>query len=604
MEELEFAPKVDIIKKRAILSDISDKATYVLRDYGRDVNYKQELTNSSSNANFSIHLQFPNGITAILDRHPHIEQRVTIDFVGTSAGVSNLLQSGFDAPSAFGLTKTMRNQTITVQTTQINVPIAEILNCFMWYEREGDQYRRYMTPSALDNCQQFSDLTNTLKNVLGSINDSVIYNLNPRGAFPYEIVSNTPTSAQVIITYREPLFLSPFIYNLAKANGLAGINELDLEVDYATNPGNLIWSHSNDSGNTLTSVTVNYGTPKLITKFVSASGKEEKEMIKDPNKRRVYSYSYPVKHTTQITQVVTAGEVLTNQQTNSIAVKAIPNKMFIWVSPNYFQRSFNDPEFAFSIENLDVRFASKDSLSKASKGQLYEMNVQNGYRGSWWDWSGEPASVALGSSAVAQVSGCASYMCLKFGKDIQLPPNTFPGVAGTYDLQIGLDITNRRNVSVTNPLIYIILLYEGYMSIEGQLVNTSLSAVSLKQAYDIKQKDSGNMMGSAYDEGGSFFGKIGSFFKKALPIARKVLQDPLTKDAMKLLIPAIKALMGAGYSRKEAMQIMKQRVAGGELVKYRSSAGGELVKYKKKYKKKGGKLANRQRMLDKMLYDR
>lgn len=616
--------KLQIVK--SVEADIDDKPVFILKDYGIDPSYRQEPTNSSSNERFNIHLAFPNGQYGLLDRFLIIEQDVTLTFgTNASGSLQNILQSGFDSFQSYPLTSCMSNFNFTMKTQQISLPISDIINPTMWYAKRMDLLRSYGTPCCQDRKTSLNDMVNTVNNPMGSVYDTPLAGLDEsRGSFPYTIVSNSPTAAVITATLQEPVFISSLLLDpRCKRNAIAGIDSVDVSVSYRSNPENFMWSHATDStSNSLDSISVAFGVPKLTAKFMDASLNDRKNIQSD--KIYTYPYYYPDLLTTQFGSI-NSGAVFLNKPSNSITLKAIPQSIYIWVGKEYNTRTFNDAHSYLSIEAIDVNFSSKHSLASASKIQLFNVAQENNYRGSWTDWSGIPTAVALGSSAAVNVAGGGCVLKLVFGKDIQLPYGSYPSQIGTYHFAINISATNRSAATIASAVLYMLPVYSGTLSIQNNRVWTNIGVLTNKNVevatieanikeehQEMKQQemkmeraqminqvvatkgdvsaidlanidlqvegavDTAAGFAGAYIGGasiaGSFLGDVGSFFKRRVfPFAKKVLKSPIVRSLLKELI-------GLGYSERQAKEILKGRMAAGQLVKVR---GGKVYNKRK-----------------------
>lgn len=275
---------LDVVNVLDPLVDINAKKEYTVLKGGQEVSYKPVLSTSYSNsaAQFSAPPPSP-GI--IVDRKVYLSVPVTLNFTGTAAPSQNLLQSGYDAFRQYPLSSNMNVLTVNINNTASSINMADTIGALLRYHNNEDlqEIEYSLTPSLMDQSQNYADLVNSIRNPLGQYGDSNYGSVMGRGGFPYTSFTNTATTAQVSAVLTEPLFLSPLFFGHGNEAGFIGVQNMDFTINW-NNDLSRLWSHAAGSGSTITSISVTLGQPKLLFKYISP-----KELMSIP---RHVEYNY------------------------------------------------------------------------------------------------------------------------------------------------------------------------------------------------------------------------------------------------------------------------------------------------------------------------
>jgi hypothetical protein len=222
------------------------------------------------------------------------------------------------------------------------------------------------------------------------------------------------------------------------------------------------------------------------------------------------------------------GQPVINQikvTTQNIVLTSIPNRIYLYVrnsnntlengisSMNYVNAGltynntgWNGSQFTDSyavIDNVSINFNNRAGLlSTCTPQDLYKMAVRNGLNMSWEQWSGGPLYLPSGGGttfptglAGALVGGyengsVGSICCFQMGIDLPCKPAEAPGVGGNWNLQTTVNFHNNNfqgsaipNLGITNFgqmnwVIYIVVVYEGAMTIAGGQCLPQISVLS------------------------------------------------------------------------------------------------------------------------------
>ena len=532
----------------------SERAFAVLKG-GDRVTYKPVCSTSYNNSTFQFSAPPPSPGT-IVDRKILLKVPVTIDFVGTSGGT--LLNENNDAFRSYPLSNAMNTLAVSINNTSVSINMSDVIQPLLRYNTDsGLKDREYSTtPSMLDQHQKYNGLTDGNRNPLAPYNNSF---RQTRGGFPYTVVSNTATNAQITADLAELLYLSPLSFGKFDHSGFIGVQNMDFNITFNSDLGNRLWSHSNAAGSTLTTVTVTFGQPCLLFKYITPN-------VTEPIPRAaIYDYysvnRYP---TTQTFSPPLAANASTTINSQNIQLQSIPRRLYIFARKA--NRTVTDPDTFLSIENISVNWNNNSGLlSSAQKEDLYQISVANGCDMSWSQWSGGPVyNATLGS----QVGTVGSVLALESGRDICLNPDECPGQLGTYQLQMSVGVKNANQTdALADVTLFVIVVSEGSFTIIDNNAISQIGIVTKKDVIESKNAPLIHYQDVQHIYGGNFFSGLKNFasriwdgIKKALPMVKKAL--PYVAQGLQTaeqLIP----LLGLGEEEEEYIrQMMEQRGAG------------------------------------------
>lgn len=450
-----------------------------------------------------------------------------IDFTGTSAGAGiPLLQAfgmntapgvsagnfNYDAPRAMPLSQALQ----TVQVTIGNQTFSSNLNV---YSRIFQRYHRNefqedgdfsYSPSMPDQSQTYSELDGFPRNPLGGYGDNVTQ--CPRGGFADCIItSNTSTgtpadTASIELTVTEAIPLSPLSFDANQEQlSFIGVDMMTIQLQLGGRGSGLLtglaqslWSHST-LGSALTSATATVLQADLLFNYLTPSSLQYLPDLV------TYNYNEFTNYPTRASAPLAPG-ASTVLAMSSVTLPTIPNRLYIFASPQDSDTNITDTDTFCRISNINLTFANQDGiLSNYSPQMLYDMSVTNGLNYSWTQWQQKVGSVA----------------CAEFGTQIPLKDSWAPGVRTSQTLQMLVTITNIHPTKTFTPTLNILSVQEGIVTIDRGSVSKNIGVLDEKQVLDswdstpIPQKRSVNIFGASLG-GGSFFSDVGTFFKRLI----------------------------------------------------------------------------------------
>lgn len=584
---------------------INEERDYAILSGGSQVSYKPVVSTSYSSASQQFSAPPPSPMT-IVDRKVYLSVPVTLTFSGSAPVGQNLLQSGYDSFRAFPLSSVINTLQITLNNTSVSVNMSDTIQALLRYHNKQDmrEFEYSMTPSMMDQSQNYADLSGTFRNPLGQYGDG--YEMS-RGGFPLTSLVNTNTGAIVVATVTEPLFLSPMLFGHGESAGFIGLQTMDFNITY--NPDlTRMWSHSAGSGSTISTITVSFGQPKLLFTYITP-----KELQIVP-KAVVYPYfsisRFPTDSSVAITPNVSA--ILSSA---SIQLNSIPRRMYIFARKKNADLTYNDTDTFLGITNVTINWSNQSGLlSSATQQDLYNISKENGCNLSWAQWSGGLSYIMSGGVNTA-IGTVGSVLAIEFGKDIGLSDTEAPGLLGSYQLQMAVTVTNTNQtlVSIT-PSLYIVIVSEGTFTVTDQQSITQIGVISKDDVINSKTSEEVNYheIESIYGSG-SFFTGLQNFTRRGLSKVKKLTKQGL--NAVETYVPkAIKAVETYSPKVLQALETYGPEIAklvgAGEM---KISKDGSLKKIGKakidmKVSKKGkggapvgGQVINRSQLMGRLM---
>jgi hypothetical protein len=353
-----------------------------------------------------------------------------------------------------------------------------------------------------------------------------------RGGFSkLRIITNpvgdgTPKTATAVLDVCEPIPLSPFLLNLDKNESekmLYGVNNFSINLSL----GNLsrVWCHDIDSNVTNWAINVSIDQsaspsisypPTLLMNFTTPNPLDG-PMISANSWPYLEYQILPVN-----VGVLAPGSAAVTANMNSVNLKAVPNMMLVYARENTGQQQAADG-YKFSdtfavIESISVQFNNKSGiLASATQEDLYNISCSNGLNMNFSDFS--------------RFSG--SVLCLKFSKDIPLSNNLAVGQAGSFNLQLSVNVSRPAMLPGVSPAVteisknytlYCVVVYEGVLNLNNGTFSHSvapLSGMDVLNAPDAKDEDAYEKNEAIY--GGSWWSNLKSGISRGLDYVRPVV---------------------------------------------------------------------------------
>jgi len=528
---------LDVVKTVDPIVRIDNKRVYSVLKGGAEVSYKSFISTSYSTSTTNFTCPPPNpGV--IVNRKVYLYQPVRLTFTGTNALGGPLLVSGYDAFRAFPLSSVINVLNVTLNNTAVSINMSDVIQPLLRYnvDTKNKALDFSLTPSYMDQTQNYADLIGATKNPLASYAEGQDGDVPNRGSFRFRVVQNTATQAVIEAYLVEPLFLSPFLWGCQQKSGFIGLQNIDVNITYNANL-NRMWSRVANASHP------NNGLQTIAVDFFEAPQLRFNYITPPPTMLVPNEISYPY---SDVQRYPTAGQapVASNAtvliSSNNIQLQNVPKKIYIWARIDNSQLTFNSTDTFFSIEKVSVNFNNRSGLlASASKTDLYNISKKNGCQLSWTQWSGEGMNTNL-----ASLGTVGSVLCLEPALDIGLSPLEAPGMLESIQFQIDVQLKNVNQTTALTPVLYIATVSEGTFSVVSQ---RTITQVGVLTKTDILNADNAPQV--SYDKyqmmlegSGDFMSDLRWAFEE--PWDRIV--KPVGKELLPLALQGAKKLVGLG----------------------------------------------------------
>ena len=552
---LSYVP-LEPIRVQDPIQNVNSVHKYAVMEGGSQISYKPYTSTSVNSSSMQFSCPTPSG-NVIIDRDVSITVPIRLTFTGliktTDLGLvtpTSLLNDGLDAPRAMPFSSALDTLQVGINNDSVSVNLADIVHTLTKFnldtELANQEYS--MSPNYPDQSFDYQSLVGSNRSPLASWGDSTLGAKIPRGGFSFKIISNatvvptllgTPATAIVDMMVTENILLSPFFTGKAKddCQGFYNVNSMDFNFNILTQAGMRMWSHasvvstsgvqqitSNISAisaqfNNFTGAAFDYPVtqPTILFKYITPNQLDRQ--ILGQNVPITYPYFEIQRYPTDIGSSIVYGTPQT-VSSNNIQLSSIPKRMYVVgrLANSVLQSSPNYTDCFLAVQNVSVQFANQqNSLSNASQAQLYKINVENGYKHSWNEFSGLPVQ----NSAFAPEVGNSPYgttagpLCLEFGKDIPIGDDQAPGMIGQFQIQVNAQLANMNASGAWNNLkqtLYLIMVFEGTFTITSLgSAQHQIGVVSHMDVLNARKLPAMNYRAV----GGDFWTSLGNFATKA-----------------------------------------------------------------------------------------
>ena len=447
---------------------------------------------SQSNCTFAI---IPPSPQSIISRLVRLQVPVNVTISGTlntsqypqvlSANVWNTLYGGF---CDFPLHKAIATLTVLINNQSTYIRSSQIMDKLLYYCRshkliEGTQSE---TPSMLEQSFQYGMTRLFVTSPFAFYGDS--YNHTSRNSFPINVTANptlTPSNtsgiATLSATFTEPLMISPLIFDehWHKKPGFTQITQFTVNITWDPVQLNRMFRHD-AAGDPVTwnQVTVTLGQPQLIIGYYTLPSYMSIPPMINYNYSQVQNFIY------QNQTPINPGSTAT-LSSNTIQFQSIPRR--IYVSVQNSNKTLNDADVFLPITNVSVTWGNTSGiLSTLTQQDLYLVSRKNGLIIPWAQACGQPIQLYNGGNTLTVV-GTAFPVCLEFGSDIQLLNETYVGMSGTWNfmIQVTVSYANFPGAVAITPELDLIIIYDGWMTINNQNVSFNTGLLRPEQGFSI-----------------------------------------------------------------------------------------------------------------------
>jgi hypothetical protein len=487
------------------------------------MNIYKTNTVSNSNIGWAVNLPSPN---MVVDRKMYVgatmqfQIQLGSEAAGTTIGGAPIalnalsLQYGSTcALQSFPFSNLIQTGSLTINNSSVSMQVQSLLPILMrsmeshhLAESNGD------TPALSDRYYcNFDDMYGSSNNSIfddyGSNNFSDSY-ISPRGAFPIKFIAinhymkaadNTITRNNSLIagnpagggaaersqwwtidcevTVKEPLFLSPLLYEGSMPHnsaGIYGVNAIALNLAMSSSLNRFFstMTEAHQAGPLVVVPAANmFSNVNLYVKLLTVQPSDAVSMPL----RNVLPYNNYVSYLTTTNQTcppVVNGvwPAQVNLQTVTMSLNLTPNLLFVVVRKPIGAQLITDATSFFTINQCIVQFGNKICLSNYSSYDLYLLSVKNGLQNcSYREWSGQANNVVKAGAGAPAAGGDAAgggALWTAYGKvatsgsvlilspaDFGLNDYTAPGSSGAQTLQLNLYVTNNSSQAIVPEIV-------------------------------------------------------------------------------------------------------------------------------------------------------
>lgn len=478
------------------------------------------------------------------------EQPVLITINGSSSAGNNLLLDGCFALRSNALYKMVNTIELKIGSTSNTTNIGDVLSALERYNNYTyDKFNNCFGLSYLDQTQSYNDLIGAPKNPLGlfSTGSDVI---EPRGSYPIQIVSNTPTQAQIQTTLRMLVPIAPLVDKIRRDGspiaGLSHLNNLSFNISFYPNNGNRVISFadvrpSNDVL-TITNIVVQIQTPTFNFVQIKSRNEQIPRVLAYPlvsQERYVFTLA-PI-----ASPVINVGApptyTTTTYNVSSFNLTRVPHSMILFARPsnnsllNTSSGVFIPDTFA-KLGKIVIQYDGQTLFGQSQQENYYSMSVHNGLADTWAQFAGLPLVKSANNNTY--LSPVGSVIKFEFGKDISLYPNIAVGSYNECAISLQVDITNLSTYT-QNLELYMVMLYSDVIELyDNNLAQISNIPVSYSDIVNSKSAEKVHRvhLRNADLTGAGLFSSIGNFLKspKLLGVVKSIKEmadSPLGKMA-------------------------------------------------------------------------
>lgn len=416
-------------------------------------------TFSASSTQFSVP---PPNPSTYVSRRVMLKQPVRVTITGQNSNESYIWQSTTQAFRQAPLASVMQTLDITLNGQSVSLQMNDVIKPLLLYhnnERDLNEREMSLSPMLRDQSQQYTDLAlpnSSNRNPLEGFATAQPRGSQGRNAFPLDVTFVSKDEVIIDAELTEELYLSPLLFGGVRDEGFIGLQKFELNISWDPNIDR-IWSRAPIAGiESNYNIVVEFKAPSLLFRYVTPP----LNFIMPPFMQ--YSYNEIQRYPTNIGTL--EYDDVVNVVSNNIQLNSIPRYMYLFCRKSNSSLTYNDSDCYASIEALQINWNNQNSLlSNATQQQLYDICRKNGVDAAWNEWSGLPTWTSLGEDT-NKIHGIGSVMCLEFGTDIGLREDEAPGMIGTYNLQVQMDIRSRLN-DETDYTFYIITVIPGIFTI-------------------------------------------------------------------------------------------------------------------------------------------
>jgi len=477
--------------------DFTSKPSYLATDNKVDSAFFNQvpLQNYSSSL-ISVKINLSNALSQILDRVIILNCPVKFDITGlrkNAVGTPNLLADG-----EFGCRSNSFLKCINVSTVNLGASTSYsfqsdsgiLINALEASAPMPSWCRQLnnIDNQMVDNVANYDDALYTNRSVLGLYNSNTGVDVG-RGAFDIQVLTNTPTSASILVNYRFALFVSPLLQDIRVGGGQNGLSHLDsVNLNFAlTNLSTRLLSFARNTNNgklIISNIQPSFGpnfqsVPQPVLEFTTFN--IISSMFQLPP---TVNYKLPVidRYSNLISVLPEATAVVS---TPVVSLNTVPSYALIFAT--YPESLYSSQGFTFGqdadtihgtqltdafcpISQVNAQINSVNQMNNSTTQMLWKSYVNNGGSKSFVEWSGRPVIKTLLDGAPKYLYPASGPVKLDFGTDLHVraPDGTSLSPGTNFKFNASFTVQLKNTLPYTNQLVlYVCYSYPQIVQLQG-----------------------------------------------------------------------------------------------------------------------------------------
>ncbi len=590
MTEKSFMP---VLVEPPILEGITSSLSYAVVRGPQNLVYQPYPAQSYDTSGTTILCNIPS-FNTVIDRRALVEMEFVLKITGSGVPVGDVLVNigAGDSLAPFCMNQMLSVLSVTTNGVTNTVNSQQILPALLTCHDQRTLYAyNSTTPVYPDNYANYSQAVGSTNAPFASYTESTDPDILGRGAFNILGISSNSAatdftqtvSAGTGNTYTsylrvkvvEPLFaLSPYTFvDTCASQGMYGINNIIINQIFA-NQQNRVYRTLNST----VTVTLNQvlGATALL---VQETPKPSKSLFS----RNVVPYYTAINYNKPSASALAAwtpgsAPPTITLQSILLSLAVMPDMLICFARKTLANMTPSDPDVFLPIQSCNITLNNNQGLlASASQSQLYNISKNNGFFGSFQQWSGFAFAKQAVVNTVPTIGTCGGPLILRMGSDVPIQESYLScGSLGQMQLQVTLTVANNTTnaLSAGQCEVVVIAISSGSFILNQGSASQNIGLLDAKTVLDVNDQTAYSTYEIQRQIGGGFFSSLTSglsslaktILPKALPIARQALQNSSNQYAS----TAGDLLQNLGFGRGSGLS------AGG------NSGGGVTAGAKKK----------------------
>jgi len=570
--------------------DFTSKEAYVANSSQTDAAFMSivPLTNYSSSL-ITVKLNLSNALSQLLDRIIILNVPVRFDITGQRKGAVGsplLLADGEFGVRSNSFLKSVNVSTVNLGTGSsysLNTDSGLIINALESSAPMFSTMRQLnnMDNVMVDNVANYDDALYTNRNVLGLYNNHSGNELG-RSAYDIEILSNTTTTASILVTYRFAIFVSPLLQDISVHGSQHALSHIDsLNLNFAlTNLNTRLLSFARTTNNgklVISNITPFFGSnvagvPQPVLEFQTYNVLNQSFVMPE----RV---SYPLPVIERFSNLVSVPRGTTAVVSSPVvSLNSVPSYALVYAC--YPESLYSSQAIAVSgdpdtvhgtqltdsfcpISRIEAQVNAVNLQNNSTTQSLWRAYIQNGGNKTFAEWSGRPLIKTLNSP-----DGIPKYMYpasgpvkLAFGSDLTVKVGNVslsPGTQFKFNASFTCSVTNTTPYS-DQLVLYVVYVHPQVLLLQG--INESsiiTSPLSVENCISLqgKQPTSHSSVLNTHDlTGYGMYGKTHRLMTNPR-LAHKLRKSRLHRMGMMEAIKSVMPSVSGGMKNIPDMEAM------------------------------------------------